>query len=217
MYLYNKKESKLEVFCLNPQREQVCEYRKQQMKKIPEEESVFKAVTNEGITGYEIFSLYENRFDSQLIPIENANGSYHKLELDSLDNMFQRKEVLLDAYYLGNFIDRKIARIQDLKRIRYFLLNQTKYTSHNGMRELRGIIEIPQSLYLLSLIEQEKFSLIGNNDISEQLDLFQLEKLRELDLRSIERLYGMGIFQGDFSNIIRKAQNDEHILKLIKK
>lgn len=78
-------------------------------------------------------------------------------------------------------------------------------------------MEIPESLYLLSLIEKEKFSLIGNKSISEQLNLFKIEQLKEIDLKSIGTMHNIGILSGGYSSVIKKAENDAHILKLIKR
>lgn len=217
MYLYDKHENKLDLYLLKPLETQLCEYRKQEMKKIPGDATIFTATTASGFGSYKIFELYEDKLDSELLPIENVNGNYHKLEPDFLVNMYETKEMLLSFYYYGYLKDNRIAKIQDLKKIRYFLLNQTKYMSGNGVDVIKGIIEIPESLYLLSLIEQEKFSLIGNKDVSDQLNLFKIEQLKEFDLETLEKMDVMGIFPDNYSNIVKKAENDSHILKLIKK
>lgn len=81
---------------------------------------------------------------------------------------------------------------------------------------VQEIIQIPESLYLLSLIEQEKFSLIGDKDVSEKLSLFKLEQIPPVDLETLQML-DKGIAPGYYSKAIEKAQNHAHILKLILK
>ena len=47
-----------------------------------------------------------------------------------------------------------------------FLILDVFLPKIDGLKVLEEIIEIPESLYLLSLIEQEKFSLIGDRMIN---------------------------------------------------
>lgn len=98
MYLYDKKYDKLDIYCLSPKEEKIYEYKMQEMKKIPEDKTILRAVTNLGIENYKIFELYQDKFDIEVISMENANGSYHKLKTDSLINMGINKEMLLDFY-----------------------------------------------------------------------------------------------------------------------
>lgn len=213
MYLFNKNGNKLDLYNLLPKDKKLYEYRVEKMKQIPDEKKFLYGITSMGIENYEIFKLYENKFDIEIIPIQNANGMYHRLEETPINS---NKDKLLNAYYNGQLKDKKIARISDLKKIRYLLLNQTQYKYYPGIKVLEEIIEIPESLYLLSLIEQEKFSLIGDKDISEQISLFKLEQLKGFDLDTIERMDYVGIFPGGYLKTIQKAENDEKILKLIK-
>ena len=216
MYLYDKKNDKFDVYSLMPDDKKLYQYRVQEMEQIPEDEMIICGETGTGINSYEIFKNYENKFDTEIIPIENANGSYHRLKPDVLNGKGRNREILLDSYYYGHLKDKKIARISDLKKIRYLLLKQTQYTCYPNKSILEEIIQIPESLYLLSLIEQEKFPLIGDKDVSEQLSLFKLEQMSPVDLETIQILDN-GIAPGCYSKTIVKAENDAHILKLILK
>ena len=219
MYLYdNSDKFKINIYYLHPKQSSLYYYRLEQMKQIADDEKIMCGVTGIGIENYEIFKKYEDKFDTETIPMGNVNGKYHKLETDILYSKGRNKEKLLSCYYLGDLIDKKIARVWDLKRIRYFLLKQTEYSRIlPGKKILEGIIEIPESLYLLSLIEQEKFSLIGDKDISEQLSLFKLEQEQSIDLNTLERMQFIGVAPDCYIKTIKKAENDAHILKLLKK
>lgn len=213
MYLYDKKRDKLDIYSLIPDDEKLYEYRVEQMNQIKEDQKVVRAVTGMGNQNYEIFKYYRETFDTKIIPIKSVNGLYHKLEPDKSRN----KDVLLNSYYSGNLRDRKIARVRDLKRLRYFLLNKTEYINYPWQTILEGIIEVPESLYLLSLIEQEKYSLIGDKDVSKQLSLFSVHKLDRICLKTVEMMDNMCITQGCYRETIKKAENDAHLLKLILK
>jgi len=211
MYLYDKKKNKIDIYNLTSNDKKIYEYRIKQMKKIPRNEILLRCFTNEKNDIHEVFKIYENQLDTKIIPIEKVDGFYHKLEPDSLAS-----RSLIDSYYKGELKDKKIAKVQDLKKIRYLLLTKTEYTYYNSKKVLDGIIEIPESLYLLSLIENEKFSLIDGN-INEQLSLFEFKKTKQVDLETIQALDNLGIIPNCYSDIIKKTENDNHILKLIKK
>lgn len=217
MYLLDKNNDKIDIYYLHPKDKDLFYYRVEQMKKIPENEKIMCGVTGVGIEKYEIFKNYEDKFDIETIPMGNVNGTYHKLEQDILYSEGKNKERLLARFYLGDLRDNKIARVSDLKKIKYFLLKETKYSRILPDKKiLDQIIQIPESLYLLSLIEQEKFSLIGNKDISEQLSLFRLEQEQSINLNTIERMQFIGIAPDCYARTIKKVENDSHILKLLK-
>jgi len=218
MYLLDKNNDKIDVYYLHPKDKDLFYYRLEQMKQIPDNEKILQGVTGVGIEKYEIFKNYEDKFDIETIPMGNVNGKYHSLETDILYSQGRNKEILLDAYYLGYLKDKNIARVWDLNKMKYFLLKQTEYSRIlPGKKILGEIIQIPESLYLLSLIEQEKFSLIGDKDISEQLNLFRLEQEQSIDLNTIDRMQFIGISPDCYTRTIKKAENDAHILKLLKK
>lgn len=217
MYLYDKKENKLDIYDLIPNIKELYEYRAEQMKQIPEKDMIIRGVTGTGIESYKILQDYENKFDTEILPIENVNGMFHKLEPDYLNNSETNRKKLLELFYSGYFINKKIARIQDLKKIRYLLLKHSEYRYYPGKATLDEIIEIPESLYLLSLIEQEKFSLIGNKNISEQLKLFKLEQTKSIDLDTLERIDYIGLAPDCYTKAIKKSRNDAHILKLMQR
>lgn len=214
MYLYEKNKDKLYIYTFLSDSNKMYEYRVEQMEQIQKDKRIFRGITGIGIENYEIFKLYENKFDIEIIPIENVNGSYHRLESVILGD--KSREFLYSNYYFGNLNDNKIARVYDLNKLRYFLLINSQYRYDFDKKILDGILEIPESLYLLSLIEKEKFSLIKDKDISEQLNLFKLEQIKEIDLETIERMDNVGMVPGCYSNTIEKARNDAYILKLVK-
>ena len=128
--------------------------------------------------------------------------------------------ILLDRYYNGQFSDRNVARIQDLSKLRYFLLSKEIYSAEiydNRIKKLKDIMELPESLYFLQMLEQGKFSLLIDKDITEQLDLFSLEHINEISFEELRRMEACGLSNNTFEKIIAKSENDECVLKLIKK
>ena len=216
MYLYDRKDEIIYVHSLEASKDDLYNYRFEQLKQIPYDEMIFRGVTGIGIEEYEIFKEYRDKLDSVIIQMKNVNGKYHQLERDYCYGSGIIKKQLLEDYYMGKLNDKKIATVQDLKELKYFLLSRDEYIYYPNRKILKGILQIPKSLYLLSLIEQEKYSLIKDEDIEEQLSLFNFKQMGEIDLNYLAKLEFFGIASNCVLNTIKKAENDEHILKLLK-
>ena len=76
---------------------------------------------------------------------------------------------------------------------------------------------MPESLYLLQMIEQGKFSLLTDKDITEQLDLFSLAHINEISFEELRKIEACGLSNNTFEEILAKSENDASVLKLIKK
>jgi len=151
MYLYEQRDNIINIYNFHPKTEQLHDYRANQLKQIPDDELLMCGATRMGIESYEIFKNYQNVFDTEIIPIENADGDYHKLKKSFLYSSTNLQEIFLNKYYAGEFSNNKIARISYLNKIKYFLLTQTEYNiTIPEWKILDGILQIPESLYLLS-------------------------------------------------------------------
>lgn len=224
MFLYDKKEKSLDVYSFNGYEEDMIQYREDQMLQIPEMDRVFMAESYSHDMGESpLFEFYAERLDTEIIPMEYANSKRGKLRYHFLKTgptSKRNKEILLDCFYYGHLSDRKIARIQDLNKLRYFLLYNTTYSAqlyNSRIRILQDIIELPESLYLLQMLEQGKFALLGDKDISEQLNLFTISHIDEISLAELKKMDTCGITQNAYEQTLNKAENDAHILKLIRK
>jgi len=224
MYLYDKKEKSLDVYSFDANQWVMFEYRERQMLQIPEKNRVLVAEAYSHDVGESpLFEFYANRFDETIIPMEYANSKrdelrYHFLRTGKTSK--RNREILLDSYYFGHLSDRNVARLQDINKLRYFLLNKTTYSAelyNNRIKKLENIIELPESLYLLQMLEQGKFSLIGDKNISEQLDLFNISQIGELSLDELKKIDAYGITQNAYEQTLAKAENDAHVLRLIRK
>lgn len=230
MLLYDKKDKdSIRVYEFNGNKEDLMQYRIEEMSKIPENERILEAETyaENWRSISPVFEYYAHVFDEVIIPIEQVNaeksehsvhGRYHLLKNVNTGSVNER--ILLDSYYYGFLNDRNVARIQDLEKIRYLLLKLEIYDSvlyDSRKKIMREIIELPESLYLLQLLEQGKFSLIGDKDISEQLDLFSIDIFNEFSLMELAIMDECGVTENAYERVLEKAKNDAYVLKLVKK
>lgn len=229
MYLYQKHGETINVYNFNAKHSDLVNYRVEQMKKIPQGRRVLYAETNsEPIEP--LFQHYMGQLDQITFHYLEADDDirygdgdinarwYHKLKVDK-SNKDACKE-LLQRYYQGQLTDKDIARIQYESGIRYFLLKNRVYSPDlydKQLKILNDIIEIPESLYLLQLLLQEKFSLIGDKDISEQLSLFKLSHVDNIHVEDMLKMDACGITDDVSSKVLIKARNDARVLSLIKR
>lgn len=82
---------------------------------------------------------------------------------------------------------------------------------------MNGIIKIPESLYLLQLFQQEKFSFLNDKSISELLSLFSVSYTDEIDLEELKKMDKYGMAPDTYQNALDKANKDSQVLKFVKK
>lgn len=234
MFLYDKNKKSLDIYDFTASKEDLINYRITQMEQIPETERVFVAETHidqygdsplfEKYTGKtfndKILSASYADNDSEKRKNSDAYRRYHVLKNDNRSKI--NNKMLLDYYEGGHLTDRSVVKIQYPEIIKYYLLKNARY-DFAGLDEygcnykMGDIIQLPESLYLLQLLEQGKFTSFNGKDISKQLELYTLAKINEINLEEIQKMDACGITQDAYSNVIKKAENDTHILKLIKK
>lgn len=159
MFLYDKKDNKLDVYSFNENKDAMVEYRQNEMLAIPERERVVVAESySYDMSDAPLFEFYAKQFDTTIIPMEEANSKkdelrYHLLKKGKTSK--RNQEILLDSYYYGHLSDRNIVRIQDLNKLRYYLLYRSTYTAQpydNRLKRMDNIIELPESLFLLQML-----------------------------------------------------------------
>lgn len=213
MNLYKKEDEKIKVYSLIPKVDELIEYKKEEMKNIPKEEQVCKAVTRIGHYGYPVFAEHEDEFDTFIFSMNDVNGIYHKFWNE--ENAYERN-CYLNQYYNGKYKNGRAAKVMDLNIMKYFLLRQIAYEHVLYDKDVnRGIIQIPESLYLLHLIETGNFSLLGNSDVSKQLELFSFNYEHEIDISTIVKMNHNGMAPDCMARVLKKVENDRGIFNKI--
>lgn len=223
MLLYKKNGKTLEVYEFSADENELFNYRKEQMKKIPEEKTIYIAEAYpKDKKEKPILERRSNNFNGKVIPIQNLNSHHYAHFFKTNVNLPKDKqENLLNRLYSGEFDKNKIARIKD-DNLRYFLLSRAQYekdtfSSYFNKRILKDIIEVPESLYYLQLLLQEKFSFLEDANISSQLSLFHLEYVDEVSLDELKKIDNLEIAKDSFQKVINKANRDSIIFQKYKK
>ena len=234
MFLYDKKDKYLDVYDFTASRNDLVNYRMTQMEKLPEDEKVFIAETHVDPYGdIPLFEKYTGKtFNDSIIPASyadndseerkesNAYRRYHVLKSDRRSK--RNNEILLDCYGYGHLSDNRVVQIQYAEMIKYYLLKRTHYDfvgsdSYGKNYIMEDIIQLPETLYLLQLIEQGRFDLLDGKNVAEQLALYSLSKINEISFEELQKMDACGITEDICTRVINKADNDTHVLKLIKR
>ena len=218
MILYDKNKNVIKVYSLEANNKDLYNYRIEQMDTIPMKSQILCAREQicYKINPYEIVSVLEDKdFDKDIIPYEDLIDDYHGVE-HSLTRPFIEKgedKKLLEEYYNELYIDSPVARIKTLKKLRYLLLTKNYYVvdpyDYDGTRIKRmdNIIELTESLFILQMLEQNKFYLLDDYDISKELELFTLSLINE---------FNIDYLNDNKDKIINKVNNDAKVLKYVK-
>ena len=224
MLLYDNKDKHLDIYEFNSDRKKMIDYKLKELKKIPENERFLVAKTRINSNDKPLFEEYISNLNNDIVldstyvdSKDNNNGTYHKLEYDNNNSTF------LENYYIySNLKDKSVVQIKYLEMIKYYLLYSRKYRYLGEYEDKKdyqmdNILQIPESLYLLQLIEQEKFKSLDDKDIEEQLSLYTLSKKDEIPKELLKKASLTSLVKDKYEIALNKALNDSHILKKIKK
>lgn len=217
MFLYDKQDKLIDVFSLDRSSKRIRDYRIEQMKIIPANKRCL--YTEETVQSFQDAPvLCKKDLDAGIISKSELIGTNKSLNYNTDSDDCAD---LLEWFYNDNCVNRSVARVNFLKKLRYLLIASNCINSReengNVIMKIEDIIEIPKSLYLLQLLEQEKFSLLADEDITEQLELFNFRHINSVGIEELQKMDECGITQDAYSRVITKAENDSHVLRLLKK
>ena len=171
------------------------------------------------------------------------NGLYNSSEVDCSDESLEVRKKYGNPYYNKLLISKKnhgnmallnnyihgLYSLNDVAKIiypgseKYFLFTEKYNVVDSDMYAdiktyiMRNIIQLPESLYKLQLLENGNFNGLSIEDISEQLDLFELRELDSIDKETIRKMDLYGVSDQLYYKTMNKVEKDSKKLQLIKK
>lgn len=235
MLLYEDKKNKIGIYEFVPKNMyDFFEYKTDELKKVDDEEKIYYAESRIG-------SYSDPVFSKNMIKIKNSD--FLDSEVDCDDEALERRALisnpyynrlliskrnhknldLLEKYIHGNFESSDVVRIKYPNLLKYFLLTEAylivdnEYDFDEKLCIMKNIIQLPESLYKLQLLENGNFEKLSGEDYSEQLDLFTLNQLDEIDKETVRKMDLYRIGNQSFYKTMQKVENDTKKLQLIKK
>ena len=224
MFAYDKKDSSIEIYSIESDNNILEEYRNEKMKLIPEEYRVYKAkqvckeLNEEPFFEKHLDEVDSRFFSSAIVDRKTPFAEDYHILLPEFDT--DLKKQLIDRYIKGEYVDRKTATIL-YDTFKYFLLTEPKYkrcTNNNYTHHMNNIIQIPDCLYALQLLQQEKYNqfLEQETDINEILSLFEIERIDEISEEEIIKCDRYGITDNAYNKVLSKVNNSKQLINYIK-
>ena len=223
MLLYEEKNGHIDIYTWEGKEEDKRQFREEQIKKIPKKNRIYTAMTK---VPYESIPLLENYtrapFNKNILFESEINTSkeepfYHSLELEE----YQKYEKLVDLYFSGKWQDRNAVAVQYKKKLRYFLLTSWFYETLKKEKKgrickMNGLIELPESLYLMQSLEQQDYAFLQGRNIKELLSIYHFQKQNEVSKEECRKMDLCGVTQNSYGYCLTKAKKDELFLRMIK-
>ncbi len=203
----------IEVFSMEPKKE-ILKYKKQYIETIPYGERLLEAYTD-----------IEKPLESDEIEIRYSDidsfgydrwggGPFHYVIAPRISEEEYKTlcKSLIDRYLKGEFKSAKAKRIvystldqlkyqkeKQLYLMRYLLITE-KYSSGNDLmngKKMSNILRLTRELFLLQMIESAEFKYIAEEEIDEQLSLFDISPVARVNMSDVTDLIGYGIIKPD--------------------
>jgi len=230
MFLYERNKTNIDIYFLEANKKKLIDYRK----KIIDKSSVidlFYCFETNHKTLMDKFIKGE-RIDNQILNNDKEYYSkFNKIFLEkrgSFGYNYGRHVALLQDYIDGNYSKSLIANLScyDCKNknsdSHFLALSKPKKVCLNDenkyLYKLESILRIPKDLYFLHLIENAKFEelLLLDDNITDQLNLFNLNKIDSLDLDKIRKAVAFDLLTEKEEDLTKKINTSQKILRKIK-
>lgn len=199
MYLFKTNErNQIEVYELLPRQNEIEEYKRRELDKIAEDKRFLKHVTVRNgrelsrTCGLEVCPHFDKKK-----PIEGL--SYSDMFIEEKPNFYRngiREDYIKGdlssyskpMYYQIIGFDNKKRHTGSL----YFLATEDYVQAYRNS-EMRNMLYLPKSLYILYLIETGQLELLRGEDCTEQLELFDINFVKTINWNSVADLAKFGI------------------------
>ena len=230
MYLFDRNGDNIEIYTMTPNESWIKEYKAEEMKQIPQSEQVITIETNTQplIDG----SISPKKpIDINVRDLNSSYGTLAGVKYHKVLEQTKTKESIADsveAYLEGERNSSPIARIyaineqkRKLTILRYLLLDgsYTKRRLFGAKRTLTDVLNIPESLYLLELLNRGQFDLLDNKDITDQLELFAIssEPVKTYTMTELEEMEAYGFAKAPIDRALTNVQKSSSVFARIRK
>jgi len=233
MYLLSRTNhsDKVEVSSILPNLNKIKEYKKSHIEQIPYDERILIArassddkllvtPSDSGAYGneyrYHHGNAHFHSIDKYSFYDDWYGKSYFELKYD------ERYNQIMDFYINGGYSNMFVKQL-----LCYYLVDKDESTYHDSMyllitatynrteqfeKYMHNIIQLTKKLYLLQMLERGNFSKVVDEDIEEQLQLFDIDRLRWLDTGSIPYFDQYGALPGSYENLTKQVEIGQKIL-----
>lgn len=224
MFIYDKKENSIDIYSIEAKKEALKNFRKSVIQKHKNEDLFYCLETNSEET-IKQFNVARS-IDIRLLDYNHIDFLDHRL-WSSITQLHPKK------YILERYIDGEYDELVPTKTFEFIwkddLICEIHHlikpevekvvfqNTHGKVWEINNMINLPRNLYLLQLLLQGRFEDLTSEDISRQLQLFDINYLKNIKLDNIREILETGLVRGTIEDTINKAEIGSKILKKAKK
>ena len=192
MLIYDKKDDSIDIYSIQAKKEELKKFRKNVLQKHKNEQLFYYLRTNCEKT-IERFKTADD-IDISFLNYDNSSpldvGTWSSIDI--MQNLhscvIQTQKEILEKYIDGTYDDLITTRTfelickDDLDCEIHRLLKPEEakivsQNSHGNVWEIKNMINLPRNLYLLHLLQHGKFSKLTSENITRQLQLFEIDYL----------------------------------------
>lgn len=226
MVIYKRDRDNIEIYNLYAKEEEIKRYRRVIINKFAYSNQVLHLVTNSktpiiklGVSNdVDISAL---NYTNNECGVKNIYSSLGRVSRNEYNEAYKQRE-LLDKYIIGTYKSYNPIRIydfiweEDYECDRYYVILTESEKEHidgnNVVYTVDNIINLPKQVYLLQLLSLGQFNRVMYEDIEEQLELFDLQYEKTLNLKEIKDMINYGLVDGSVDKIVEKADIGSKIL-----
>ena len=218
MKLYRKKGGRIAVYSINPKLKALREFRENTLKNSNIKDMFYTITTS----NESVIKTVEKLDEINIKAIEyNFDASKNNVDWSILapnSNLTEdAKKRILDSYFEGDYDHLKPIKVVKIdnskKEILHFFISLGYNDMFSSIFTIDTILNVPQELYLLQLLEFGKLGLLQDEDITEQLELFDISYMRSVNICELDKMKDNDSFSGNTEDIIRKAEIGAKIIE----
>ena len=232
MLIYDKNGNNIDIYTMNPKLEELKRYRKNVMKRQKIEEMFYSLKTNCPNTlikfntsedvdikflDYDNDTVIETGYWSRLCPMGDVGPYDKEIQQKIIENYIEGvydsiRPVKVFDYNWEDDITTEFNRLLQTEGARIVIKN-----SQGNVWEIKNMINLPRSLYLLHLLQQGKYGELISENITRQLSLFDIEYLKKVKIMDIKNAIETGLVPGTLCDAVSRADVGSIILQKRKK
>lgn len=216
MFIYDKKNDKIEIYEMIGKSEEIKKYRKGVISRHKNDDLFYSLKTNNPKTRkeFEKFNeifLYSISFDNY-DPLDV--NSYSELKLS------EYRSDILERYLTGLYDGLEPINVFKVNKLQKEIVHkflrtdgvEEKNINFHRIWEFKNLIDLPRELYLLQLLLLWKYKELQDENIRKQLSLFEVNYLKSVKLIDIKEMLETRLVSGSLEDIDNMASIGRKIL-----
>lgn len=218
MLLYNKRDSEIDIYHMNPKKKKLKEYRKKLL--LDAKDPIMyrlrtnnKAAIDRMLGQKEVDIYYVNCKGKTWSSIEALDWKGLSLQKDILIKYVNGKYSTLEPTRVLDNFDCTVYRFLRPNDVEI----EQKSSEYKPTWQIDNMINLPKKLYLLQLLQLGDFEELVSKDIEKQLQLFDINYWRSVKIDDVSDMIETGLVSGTAQEMMKKVKASSKILKKVKK